>query len=468
MLPVVKEDDVNQIRTATLEMTTVVNSSGAGAAAQRAVLRHPQQQQQRHQHSGTIPKQLRHQSRQRQMAMAMAAAGGASTSAEAAAAAAAADPNRSRKAILTTRPMAMTGVVYRHPHPQRAVLTYPKPSKRTTVNATTTATGTAGGKTTTTTTTTTTTAAATAAGKTGKKAAHKKRTAKTAGAAAGKGVVVNSVDDYLATGMGWRKKCLYSIVVLLALLVATNLVLTLWILKVMNFTIHGMGLLKIVPGGIQLNGQAVFMDMLRASTIRSRPGHPLKIESARNFTINTRDDDGKLTNRIFLGHDRFECLAKQFRINDTNGRTLFAVNRSRVTVGAHSLRIEGEGGASFRGSVQTRHVRAEAAHALILDSPTREMSITAAKDITVMARGGGMEMWSLRDLTMKAHDGSLRFETSKIFMPNLRTAQPSILGPSQPRDHNHRVFQLCACGNGKLFLAAPHSICAGDDLSVCR
>lgn len=38
-----------------------------------------------------------------------------------------------------------------------------------------------------------------------------------------------------------------------------------------------MGQLKIVPGGIQLTGQAVVMDMLRASTIRSRHGQPISI-----------------------------------------------------------------------------------------------------------------------------------------------------------------------------------------------
>lgn len=38
-----------------------------------------------------------------------------------------------------------------------------------------------------------------------------------------------------------------------------------------------MGQLKIVPGGIQLTGQALIMDMLRASSIRSRHGQPLSI-----------------------------------------------------------------------------------------------------------------------------------------------------------------------------------------------
>ncbi|XP_037826004.1 myb-like protein Q, partial [Lucilia sericata] len=77
--------------------------------------------------------------------------------------------------------------------------------------------------------------------------------------------------------IGWRKKCLYTLLVLLMLLIIINLGLTLWILKVMEFSTEGMGQLKIVPGGIQLTGQALIMDMLRASTIRSRHGQPIAI-----------------------------------------------------------------------------------------------------------------------------------------------------------------------------------------------
>ncbi|KAH8309987.1 hypothetical protein KR044_004244 [Drosophila immigrans] len=278
---------------------------------------------------------------------------------------------------------------------------------------------------------------------------------------------VDGIEMYLGL-IGWRKKCLYTLLLLLMLLIITNLVLTLWILKVMQFSTEGMGQLKILPGGIQLSGQAVIMDMLRASTIRSRHGQPISIESSRNFSINTRDPNGVLENHLFLGHDKFECLSTGFRVNDTTGRNLFSVNRNEVTIGAHSLRIEGEGGAIFRESIQTPHVRAEPGRELRLESPTRQLDLTAAKDINLQSRAGGIELLALEDVKLRALDGSLRLESSKILMPNLRTAQPPILGSAQSRDHMHRVFQLCACFNGKLFLAAPHSICAGDDSTVCR
>lgn len=62
-----------------------------------------------------------------------------------------------------------------------------------------------------------------------------------------------------------------------------------------------MGQLRIVAGGIRLEGRAFVLDALIASTIRSKAGQPIVIESSKNFTINTRDANGVLDNRIFLG-----------------------------------------------------------------------------------------------------------------------------------------------------------------------
>lgn len=82
-------------------------------------------------------------------------------------------------------------------------------------------------------------------------------------------------------------------------------------------------------------------------------------ESSKNFSINTRDYEGRLDNRLFLGHDKLEVLAHHFRVLDTHGGVLFGVNKNEVTVGANALNVEGEGGAIFRESIQTPFIRAE-------------------------------------------------------------------------------------------------------------
>ncbi|XP_022236440.1 delta-sarcoglycan-like, partial [Limulus polyphemus] len=69
---------------------------------------------------------------------------------------------------------------------------------------------------------------------------------------------------------GWRKRCLYLLVILLMAVVIINLALTIWIIKVMDFSIDGMGSLRVVDRGIRLEGKAEFLHGLYASEICSR------------------------------------------------------------------------------------------------------------------------------------------------------------------------------------------------------
>ncbi|XP_058823864.1 uncharacterized protein LOC131684750 [Topomyia yanbarensis] len=286
---------------------------------------------------------------------------------------------------------------------------------------------------------------------------------------------------------GWRKKCLYTVILMLMIMIIINLALTLWILKVMEFSSDGMGQLKIVSGGIQLTGQALVLDILRASSIRSKHGQPISIESSRNFSINTRDSEGYLENQLFLGHDRLEVLANNFRVTDTHGTSLFSVDRDEVSIGATALRVEGEGGVIFKDSIQTPLVRAEAGKDLKLESPTRSLEMRATQEIFVQSRAGSIEANCLNDLKLHSVAGSIRLDATNILLPNLKTVQPlstSVSSGSLLREHggvgggssasssslpsHSKIYQLCACSNGKLFLAPAHSICATDDSAICR
>jgi hypothetical protein len=71
---------------------------------------------------------------------------------------------------------------------------------------------------------------------------------------------------------------------------------------------EGMGKLRVVAGGIQLNGQAMVLDALVASTIRSRRGQPISIDSSRNFSVNARDHDGRIVSQLYLGENTKEIM----------------------------------------------------------------------------------------------------------------------------------------------------------------
>lgn len=63
---------------------------------------------------------------------------------------------------------------------------------------------------------------------------------------------------------GWRKRCLYFLVIILSAMVIINLALTIWIIRVMNFSISGMGSLRLLQDGVRLEGQSHFLHTIYA------------------------------------------------------------------------------------------------------------------------------------------------------------------------------------------------------------
>ncbi|KAL6427053.1 hypothetical protein ACFW04_009318 [Cataglyphis niger] len=283
---------------------------------------------------------------------------------------------------------------------------------------------------------------------------------------------------------GWRKRCLYSLVLTLMVIVILNLALTVWLLKVMGFSSEGIGSLKVVPGGIELRGQAAVLDALVASNLRSRRGKNLVLESWSNFTASARSHDGRLLARLTVGEDRVDCVSRGFRITDPRGGVLFSADREQVIVGAEMLRVTGEGGAVFQGSVQTPLVRGESGRGLRLESATRSLKISAPERVAIESWASEISASCLTDLKLQSVHGAIRLDAKSVYMKGLKTAMP-VQGHSsreqqqqQQQQHSGRsssphqsqrettIYQLCACANGKLFLARPEASCQADK-SIC-
>uniref|UniRef100_A0A3P9PCU9 Sarcoglycan, delta (dystrophin-associated glycoprotein) n=1 Tax=Poecilia reticulata TaxID=8081 RepID=A0A3P9PCU9_POERE len=158
---------------------------------------------------------------------------------------------------------------------------------------------------------------------------------------------------------GWRKRCLYFFVLLLMILILINLALTIWILKVMNFTIDGMGNLRITEKGLKLEGDSEFLQPLYAKEIRSSPGRPLFLQSSRNVSVNIVNSNNQLLTQLVTGSSGFKARGKMFEVKSTSGKLLFSADEQEVVVGAERLRVMGAEGAVFSKSVETPHVRAE-------------------------------------------------------------------------------------------------------------
>ncbi|XP_061473457.1 delta-sarcoglycan isoform X4 [Rhineura floridana] len=176
---------------------------------------------------------------------------------------------------------------------------------------------------------------------------------------------------------GWRKRCLYFFVLLLMILILVNLAMTIWILKVMNFTTDGMGNLRITEKGLKLEGDSEFLKPLYAKEIRSKTGNPLYFQSAQNVTVNILNEDRKVLTRLVTGPKAVEAYSRKFQVLTTSGKLLFSADDNEVVVGAERLKVLGAEGTVFPKSIETPNVRADPFKELRVKKALVLQSITA-------------------------------------------------------------------------------------------
>uniref|UniRef100_A0A3B3T962 Sarcoglycan delta n=1 Tax=Paramormyrops kingsleyae TaxID=1676925 RepID=A0A3B3T962_9TELE len=217
---------------------------------------------------------------------------------------------------------------------------------------------------------------------------------------------------------GWRKRCLYCFVLLLMVLILVNLALTIWILKVMNFTMEGMGHLRITKTGLELNGDSEFLRPLYAKEIQSRPGSPLFLQSSKNVSISILDGKNKAVTQLVAGSSGIHACCKLLEVKSNTGKLLFSADAHEVVVGAEKLRVPGT--------------------SLYMEAP---------KGVQIMAEAGDIRATCRSEMRLESKDGEITLDARKIKFPRLPEGKASATGSRQT------VFEVCVCPNGKLYLS---------------
>lgn len=78
--------------------------------------------------------------------------------------------------------------------------------------------------------------------------------------------------------------------------------------------------------------------------------------------------------------------------------------------------------------------------------------------------GGSVSVISQKDLSLKSTNGDIVLRSKSIKMPFLPVIKDI---NNNNRNRQHKLFQMCVCHNGKLFLASSEASCYSNDISVC-
>ncbi|XP_026748189.1 delta-sarcoglycan-like [Galleria mellonella] len=265
---------------------------------------------------------------------------------------------------------------------------------------------------------------------------------------------------------GWRRTALYAIIVLLMMLVFLNIALTLWIIGTMRLSMKGIGPIKIVKDGIHLEGQAWILDNLVASSITSQIAQPITIRSHRNFTVLVSEPGLSEQAKLVIKRDSVECSGRMFEVRDAHGNSVFHASKDEVRVHANTMTVNGVGGLSVRNAVQASLVNAPPGSDLMLESLTRRLDLQAPQSILLESRAGNIDIISHSDIKLNSVVGAIRINSSNIIIGNLKEA--SVVADSSKNTWSKKIYQLCACATGKLFLAASDALCETQDDKLCR
>ncbi|XP_041972848.1 delta-sarcoglycan-like isoform X2 [Aricia agestis] len=267
---------------------------------------------------------------------------------------------------------------------------------------------------------------------------------------------------------GWRRNTLFCILVFLMILVFLNIALTLWIISTLRLTRDGIGPVTIIKQGIRLSGQAWVEDGLVASAIASPPALPITMHAHRNFTVLVKDPEHSEHAKLHIRRDAIECSGRTFEVRDAAGGRVFQAASDEVRVFADALAVDGAGGVNVRNSLQAPLVRAPPGSDLQLESLTRMLDLRAPQSIYFESRAGNIDIASHNNIKLDSVVGAIKIDAPNIIISNLKEA--TTVDKPQKSIRGKKVYQMCACASGKLFLAAPDALCAmqDNDTELCR
>ncbi|XP_008320348.1 zeta-sarcoglycan [Cynoglossus semilaevis] len=256
---------------------------------------------------------------------------------------------------------------------------------------------------------------------------------------------------------GWRKRFLYFFLLLLLVTMIVNLALTVWIIKVMNFSVNGMGNLHLDQEGIHLDGISEFLLPLYVKEIQSRGDNLLVLRSEKNVTLNARNGQGQVTGQLTVGPEAVEAQCQKLEVRSKDGRKLlFTADEQKVVMTTEKFSVTGSEGAAFGHSVETPLIQAKTSQDLRLESPTRTLTMEAPRGVDVSAAQGQLKVSSRKDIQLESTDGEILLDANTIQLGSLPLGiyTPS---PSQA-SQEQAVYEVCVCPSGKIYLSPAEGV----------
>ena len=151
---------------------------------------------------------------------------------------------------------------------------------------------------------------------------------------------------------------------------------------------------------------------------------------------------------------------------NSEGKILFSTTPDETLMAAKKMKTaEVMGGIQFTSSVETQNIRSGPGNSLSISSPVGDLKVSGPQKVDLTSFAGSINLFGLEDINLSTKSqGKVTFNSGTIKMPgltnrhNLTSSSVYYLKKSAASD----TYQLCACSDGKLFIAHSNSLCLAD------
>ena len=258
---------------------------------------------------------------------------------------------------------------------------------------------------------------------------------------------------------GWRKTCLYVLVVLLLALCIVNLGLLVWLVSVLELDDDHAGPLYFGEDRLQVRGRAEFTDSLALANLTGATGAALRLESNRNVRLLAGGAGAGMASELVVDQGRTTLTTPVMRAASASGGNgtaapYFEASEDRVLLRANEVRVSSASGMAVDGAVQTSVLQNDfaAGQGLTIESTGQSLNLQADDAVSLSSSNGEVTLTSLLGMSLSAGGDLTLSANQRLRLVDL---------PTPPADAGAAEFQLCLCAaDSRVYRVASTSTCA--------
>ncbi|RUS88290.1 hypothetical protein EGW08_003928, partial [Elysia chlorotica] len=211
-----------------------------------------------------------------------------------------------------------------------------------------------------------------------------------------------------------------------------------------------MGRLKLNPGGFTLKGEAEFLKTVYVDRLQNKK-NPLYIHSNKYVYLSSSKQNSTERSQLLIDKNNIEATCDIFHVKDFNNNTQMMLNGSKVILGFEDVDIPGP--MKIKGSIRVPAIFGHEEETLNITAATSKVLIFGRGGVSIQSSVENISLEAGNNITITA-EKTITLDSEEIILRGL---------PMSKATKVSRVYQLCVCSDGTLFMTDAGGSCKGSD-----